>query len=143
MIYIIFERKMDTNVNAFGRTVRWAISEQTEGGMKLTRYKTRGLCRGKSLLAGMLVVEQVFPNQNLHHFVPVDLADHAAGVVVVGDVGWVLGQKVTYNLIDGVIALFGQGIKHTPENTAHVLFVVTGYGKFQGVFFRHGLSLLW
>ena len=91
---------------------------------------------------GLLFLEEIFANQNLHQLIPVDLADHAAGIVVVGDVGGILGQQVSNDLVDGIVAFFGQGFVHTTENTAHILFIVAGYGELQGGFIRHGLSLL-
>ena len=91
---------------------------------------------------GLLLIEKVLANQHLHQLVPVDLADHAAGIVIVGDVGGVLGQQVTDNLIDGIVAFFSQGLIHIPENPAHIFFVIAGYSKFHGALFRHGLGLL-
>ena len=96
----------------------------------------------KPLGWGSFVFEQVFPYQNLHQLVPVDLADAAAGIVVVGDVGGVFGQKIANDLVDGIITFLGQGIKHTPEDPAHVLLVIAGYCEFLSILIRHGLYLL-
>ena len=112
--------------------------------MKLSRYigyKTRGLCLlQKPLGFGSFFLEQILLDQDLHQLIPVDLADAAAGVVVIGDVGGVFGQKIADDLVDGIITFLGQGIKHTPEDPAHVLFVVAGYCEFQGIFSRHGIQ---
>ena len=109
--------------------------------MKLSRYNTRGFCRGKSLLAGLFVVCQILPHQLLHQLIPVQLADAAAGVVVVGDIGGVFGKQVSDDLIDGVVSFLVQSIEHTPECTAHIFFVIAGDCEFYG-FFRHGFDLL-
>lgn len=42
-------------------------------------------------------------DQLLKQLVTVELADQAAGIVVVGNVGRILGQEITDYLIDGVI----------------------------------------
>ena len=41
-------------------------------------------------------------DQLLKQLVTVELADQAAGIVVVGNVGRILGQEITDYLIDGV-----------------------------------------
>ena len=82
----------------------------------------------KASWAASFFLEKIFANQNLHQLVPVDLADHGTGIVVVGDVGGVLGQKVTYDLVDGVIAFLSQSFIHTPEGLAHIS-VISGYNK--------------
>ena len=84
---------------------------------------------------------QIAPNQFLHQLVTIQLADHAAGIVIVGDIGGVLGQQVAHDLIDGVIALFLQSVEDGTKGTAHILFVITGNGKLNGIF-RHGFDLL-
>jgi hypothetical protein len=87
-------------------------------------------------------VKQIAAQQFLHQLVPIQLTDHASGIVVVGDIGGIFGEQIAYDLIDGVVTLLAQGIEHTPENSAHILFVIAGNGKFQGFTIRHGLSLL-
>jgi len=110
--------------------------------MKFSRYtKEEAFAAGKSLLAGLLFLEQIFPDQDLHQLITVDTADHAAGIVVIGDVGRIFREQITYDLVDGIVAFLGKGLIHTPEDLAHILIII-GYYKFQGVFFRHGLSLL-
>ena len=65
---------------------------------------------------GLLLIEKVLANQHLHQLVPVDLADHAAGIVVVGDVGGVFGNDVAHQLIDGVVALYQQRVIYRGKN---------------------------
>ena len=60
----------------------------------------------KPLGFGSFLLEQVLANQHLHQLVPVDLADHAPGVVVICDIGGIFGQQVADDLIDGIIAFF-------------------------------------
>ena len=79
---------------------------------------------------GLLFLEEIFANQNLHQLIPVDLADHAAGVVVVGDIGGILGEQIADNLVDGIITLFVESIEHTAEYPAHIVLIVAGYSKF-------------
>ena len=95
----------------------------------------------KASWRGSFVFEQVFPDQNLHQLIPVDLADHAAGAAVVGDVGGVFRQQIPHDLVNGIVTFFVQGIEHTPEYLAHILFVI-GDLKGLGLHSRHGLSLL-
>ena len=96
--------------------------------MKLSRYKKWGLCRTKPPFAvfgecGSILGEQIFPNQDLHQLVPVDLADQTAGIAVIGDIGGIFRQKVPDDLVNGVVAFLGKGVEHIPENAAHTLFV--------------------
>ena len=51
-------------------------------------------------------MEQIVLDQSLQQLVPVNLADEGAGVVVVGDIGGVLGQDVTHDLVDGHMILY-------------------------------------
>ena len=88
-----------------------------------------------------VVVKKVLTNQCLHQLVPVDLADHAAGTPVVGDVGGVFCQQLSNNLVDGVVSLLGQGVKHTAQDHPHILLVV-GYIEGQSILIRHGHQLL-
>ena len=85
---------------------------------------------------------QIAPDQLLQKLVPIQLADHAAGVVIVGDIGRVLGQQVAHDLVDGVIALFLQSVEDGTKGTAHIILVVAGYDKFLCILIRHGVDLL-
>ena len=103
---------------------------KTEGGYEIEKVQKEAFAVAKASWLGRLVLlEQIFAHQRLHQFIPVDLADHTAGIVVVGDVGGILGQQVSNDLVDGIVAFFSQGFVHTTENTAHILFIVAGYGE--------------
>ena len=49
---------------------------------------------------------KVLPHQFLQQFVPVQFADHTAGIVVVGDIGGVFRQQVANDLINRIVTLF-------------------------------------
>ena len=49
---------------------------------------------------------QIAADQLLQKLVPIQLADHAAGIVVVGNVGGIFGQQITNDLVDGIVSLF-------------------------------------
>ena len=87
-------------------------------------------------------IKKFFASLTLQKLVPVQFADHAAGIVVIGDIGRVLCQQVTDDLVDRVVTFFVQGVGHTPEDTVHILFVITGNRELDGVF-RHGIDLLY
>ena len=89
--------------------------------------KQEAFARAKASWLGSFFFEQIFPNQTLHQLVPVDLTDHAAGIVVVGDVGGVLGQQVAHDLIDGIVTFLRQGFIHTAENLSHIFIIVRNY----------------
>ena len=95
----------------------------------------------KPLGFGSILFEQILANQHLHQLVPVDLTDHATGIVIIGDIGGILGQQVAHDLIDGIIALFLQSVEHGTQGAAHILFIIAGNGKLNGIF-RHGFDLL-
>ena len=86
--------------------------------------------------------KQIFPNQYLHQFITVNLADHAAGIIVVGDVGGILGQQIADDLVHRVVALFLQSVEDGTKGTAHIILVVAGYDKFLCILVRHGVDLL-
>ena len=114
-------------------------TEKTEGKYEIVKLQNKMPLRGaKASCHVSILIEQVFLDQDLHQFVPVDLADHAAGAAVVGNVGGICGKQIADDLVDGVIALLGQSLINIPEDLAHILFVIAGYGKFQGIFSRHG-----
>ena len=111
---------------------------KTEGGYEIEKMQKEAFAVAKASWLGLLLVEQILAHQRLHQLVPVDLADLGTGIVVIGDIGGVFGQKIAYDLIDGVVTLLAQGIEHTPENSAHILFIIAGNGKLQCRFIRHG-----
>jgi hypothetical protein len=89
-----------------------------------------------------LLFEQIAPYQCLHQFIPIQLTNHAARIVVVGDIGGIFRQQVTNDLVNGVVTLFTESIEHTPENSAHILSVIIGNGELNGTVVRHGNDLL-
>jgi hypothetical protein len=108
---------------------------KTEGSMKLKEaFAVAKASCGISL-------GQIAPNQFLQQLITIQLADHAACIVVVGDIGGILGQQISDDLVDRVVTLFPQSIEHSPEDAAHIVFVVTGDCELNGIF-RHGFDLL-
>ena len=85
---------------------------------------------------------QIAADQLLQELVPIQLGDHTAGVVVVGDVGGVLSQQIADDLIHRIVALFLQSVEDGTKGTAHIIFVVAGYDKFLCILVRHGVDLL-
>jgi hypothetical protein len=59
-----------------------------------------------------LVVEQIAVNQVLQQFITIQLANHASGIVIVGNIGGIFSQKITNDLINGIVTLLAQGIKN-------------------------------
>ena len=51
--------------------------------------------------------------------IPVNPADQASCVVIVGNVSGILGKNITYQLIDWIITLFLQGIVYGTEDLPH------------------------
>ena len=78
------------------------------------------------------LIEQVAPNQSLHQLVPLQLADHAASIVVIGDIGGIFGEQLANDLVVGVVPLFIQSIEHTAQYPTHIVFIVAGYSEFNG-----------
>ena len=73
--------------------------------------RLRGACGAGSprcLSHGAGSVKQIVAHQLGEQLVPVQTADHRSGVVVVGDVGGILREKIAYDLIDGIVTLFGE-----------------------------------
>ena len=95
----------------------------------------------KASWRGSLLVKQITAHQLLEQFIPIQLADHTACIVIIGDISGVLCEQVADDLIDGVIAFFIQSIEYIPKYAAHILLVITGYGEFNSVV-RHGIDLL-
>ncbi len=73
-------------------------------------------------------VEQIVAHDLLQDVVAVQTADHGAGVVVVGNVGRVLGKEIAHDLIDGVITLLGQRGVDGRQNPLHFLVSVPRVG---------------
>jgi hypothetical protein len=100
-----------------------------------------GLLHIKSPQAELRFFEQIATDQFLQKLIPIQLTNHAACIVVIGDVGGILGEQITNDLVDGVVALFTQGVEHTPERAAHRVLIIAGYCKFNGAVVRHGVDL--
>jgi hypothetical protein len=77
-------------------------------------------------------------DQLLKQLVTVELADQAAGIVVVGNVGRILGQEITDYLIDGVIPFFAEGAIYGGQNALHFLTTVFRYHKLDGIVIHDG-----
>lgn len=78
-------------------------------------------------------IEQIVSDQLLQKLVSVELADEAASVVVVCDIGRVFGEKIADDLVDGVVALFRQGTVDLGQSLLHFLGIIRRYGEFYGV----------
>ena len=87
-------------------------------------------------------IEEIILHQFLQQFIAVDLADQAARIVVVGDVGGVFREKITYDLIDGIVALFAERTIHGGQNPLHFRLRVIGYYELDGIVVVQGFRLL-
>ena len=90
----------------------------------------------------MLLMEQIVLDQSLQQLVPVHLADEGAGVVVVGDVGGILGQNIAHDLVDGVIALFLKGLIYLGEDGLDLQITLIGQLKSSSEIHFHNRHLL-
>ena len=90
----------------------------------------------------VMSVPEILLYQFLQQLVPIQLADQGAGVVVVGDIGGVLREDVSHDLIDGIIALFLQRAVYATQDLLdlRVLFVLNA--EFPGVIHLHAAHLL-
>ena len=79
------------------------------------------------------LIEKIVPHKLLQEFVTIELTDEAASIIVIGDIGGVLGKNVADNLIDRVVALFCEGLIDLNQNLLHFLVAVVYGGKFNGV----------
>ena len=74
----------------------------------------------------------------LQQLIAVELADQAAGIVVICDVSGVLRQEITDDLVDGVIAFFAECAIYRGQDRFHFLTAVLRYHKFDGVVIHNG-----
>ena len=95
----------------------------------LKKWKSGGLCGGKSLPSELGVFKQIATNQFLQKLITVNLTNIAAGIIVIGDIGGIFCKQVTYDLVDGVVALFVQSIKDATEDSMHIFLFIAGYSK--------------
>ena len=56
------------------------------------------------------------PDQLLEEVVAVNLTDEGAGIVEIGDIGGVLREKISHNLVDRVVPLFAERVVNRGEN---------------------------
>jgi hypothetical protein len=70
-------------------------------------------------------ISQVVLQQHLEQLIPVQPADEGAGVVVIGDIGGVLREDIPYDLVDGVISLFLEGIIYGGQDILDLRVLVT------------------
>jgi hypothetical protein len=96
--------------------------------------------KAPGLMSGIL--EQIALDQRLHQFIPVQLADHASGIVVVGDIGGIFRKQITDDLINGIVTFFLQGVEHRAQDPAHAIPVVAGDCEFLCALVRHDFDLL-
>ena len=78
----------------------------------------------------------------INQLVPVQLTDHAAGIVVVGDIGGIFCQQIADDLVDGIVTLLLQSVKYRAQNPTHIVLVIAGNSEFQCVLISHGIDLL-
>ena len=124
--------------------MKFGVAKCVRTGVKLVHNKSKRLLLRQKPLGwmGLILIEKVLANQHLHQLVPIDLTDHGTGIVVIGDVGGIFSQQIANDLVNGVVAFLIQGIEHTTEKLAHILFIIVGDCKLEGILIRHGLSLL-
>ena len=75
---------------------------------------------------------QIMRYEFLHQFITINLADEAPCVVVIGDVGRVLGKKLADDLVDWIIALFLQSVINRCQNALHFGILIIDQAKFSG-----------
>ena len=88
-----------------------------------------------------MIIREVTAKELLEQFIPVDPADFAAGTVVVRNIGRILSQQISNDLVDGIVTFFGQGGEYIAQNLAHAFLIVSGNRKFDGTI-CHGIDLL-
>ena len=75
---------------------------------------------------------EIFAYQHLQQFITIDFTNHRTCVIVIGNVGGILGEDVTNNLIDGIISLLLQSLIDGGEDQADLgIFVYCDF-KFTG-----------
>lgn len=108
--------------------------------MKLENEK-EALAVAKASWLGLLSPKQIALDKFLKQFVPIQLADHAARVIVIRDISGVLSQQVADNLVDRIVTFFTECVEHMTENAVHILFVIAGHCKLDCIF-HHDFDLL-
>ena len=87
-------------------------------------------------------VEEIVPHKLLKKLITVQLADEAASVIVIRNVGRILRENISYNLVDGVVAHFRKRTIDLSENLLHFLVAVGRYGELYGIVLIHDAGLL-
>ena len=88
----------------------------------------RGPSQARKPLATVLI-EEIVTHKLLQQFVTVELADEAASIIVICNVGRVFRKNVADNLIDRVISFFGEGTIDLRQNLLHFVAAVSGDGE--------------
>lgn len=79
------------------------------------------------------LIKQVMPDDFLKELITVKLADEAASVIVVGNIGWILREKVSDNLIDGIVSFLCQRMIDFRKRLFHFLAVISRDGELDGI----------
>ena len=106
-----------------------ARSRQKNGEKNLTRAGAYPARAKRSFSS----VCKVIPDQDLQKLVAVHLADQGAGLVMVGDIGGVLGEDVAHDLVDRVIALLLQRLVHGQHDPVDLRVLIDDEIKLPGV----------
>ena len=72
---------------------------------------------------------KIILNQILQQGVAVDPADEVSGIVVGGDIGRILRQNISNQLIYGVIALFTKCLVNGEQYIPYLLLLIVSDGK--------------
>ena len=87
---------------------------------------------GGSPRYGSLLIKQVTLDQLLEEFIPVQLTNHGAGIVVIGDISGVFSQEIPDNLIDGIVALFLKGLIDGSQDVPNFCILFVHNAEFSG-----------
>ena len=88
-----------------------------------------------------MIIREVTANELLEQFISVETADLTAGAIVVRNVGRVLSQQITDDLVDGIVTFFGQCGMNAAKDLLHTFLIVGRNGELNGAV-SHGLDLL-
>jgi hypothetical protein len=73
------------------------------------------------------------PYKFLQQFITIQSADQASGVVVIGDIGGILGKQVTDDLVNGIVTFFAEGTVNGSEDFFHFLCIFIWNKELNGV----------
>ena len=94
-----------------------------------------------SLKSGL--IRQITLYQCTQKLVPVDFADQATGILIIGNVGRIFCEEIAYNLIDRIVTLFTQGVENALKDQPHIFLIIAGDCKFNGMFRQNANLLKW